>query len=54
MGKETVPRSPHKKPITTIALPRIPEGVRVPTNLLGYVEKLRYSNHDVTDTDKFP
>jgi hypothetical protein len=21
--------------------------------LLGYVEKLRYSNHDVTDTDKF-
>jgi hypothetical protein len=23
-------------------------------NLLGHVEKLRYSDHDVTDTDKFP
>jgi hypothetical protein len=33
---------------------RIPEGVRVKSDLLGYVEKLKYSDHDVTDTDKFP
>jgi hypothetical protein len=32
----------------------IPEGVRITTNMLGHVEKLRYSDHDVTDTDKFP
>jgi hypothetical protein len=50
-GKETVPRSPCKKPTTKIVLPRIPEGVHVPKNLLGYVEKLRYSDHNVTDTD---
>jgi hypothetical protein len=25
----------------------------VKTNLLGYVEKLKYSYHDVTETDKF-
>jgi hypothetical protein len=26
----------------------------VKSDLLGYVEKLKYSDHDVTDTDKFP
>jgi hypothetical protein len=29
------------------------EGVRIAGNMLGHVEKLRYSDHDVIDTDKF-
>jgi hypothetical protein len=49
-----VPRSPHRQPVAAIVFPRIPEGVHVPANLLGHVEKLRYSDHDVTGTDKFP
>jgi hypothetical protein len=48
-----VPRSPCKQPTATIIFPCIPEGVRIKANLLGHVEKLRYSDHDVTDTNKF-
>ena len=51
--KHTIPRSPCKQTTTTIVFPRIPEGVRVKEDLLGYVEKLKYSHHDVMDTDKF-
>jgi hypothetical protein len=52
-GKEVVEISPRRKASTTIVLPHILEGVHVTSNLLGHVEKLRYSDHDVTDTNKF-
>jgi hypothetical protein len=52
--KPTVPRSPRKQPATTIVFLRIPEGVRVKVDLLGYVENIEYSDHDVMDTDKVP
>jgi hypothetical protein len=52
--KQQVPRSPRKKPVTSIVLSRIPEGLWVKSDLLGYVEKLKYSNHDVMETKKFP
>ena len=29
-------------------------GVRVKPDLLGQVEKLKYSDNDITNTDKFP
>jgi hypothetical protein len=51
--KQQVPRSPRKQPITTLILPRIPDGVRVESGLLGKIDKLKYSDHDVADTDKF-
>jgi hypothetical protein len=53
-GKHAVPRSPRKQTATTIFLSHIPEGVRIAGNMLGHVEKLRYSDHDVTKMDKFP
>jgi hypothetical protein len=43
----------HARNPSTIVFPHIPEGVWVKSDLLGYVEKLKYSDHDVTDTDKF-
>jgi len=51
--KQQVPKTPRKQPIAAIVLPRIPEGVRVKSNLLGYVENIKYSDHDVTNTNKF-
>jgi hypothetical protein len=51
--KHTVPRSLRKQPDVTIILSCIPEGVQVKVDLLGYVEKIKYSNHDLMDTDKF-
>jgi hypothetical protein len=53
-GKQVVPRSPCRQATTTIVLPCILEGVRITGNMLGHMEKLRYSYHDVTDMDKFP
>jgi hypothetical protein len=53
-GNQPVARSPCRKVATTIVLPRILEGVCITTNLLGCVEKLWYSDHNVTDMDKFP
>jgi hypothetical protein len=47
-------RSPCRQAATTIVLPCIPEGVQAMPNLLGCVERLRYSDHDVADVDKFP
>jgi hypothetical protein len=52
--KQMVPRSPHRKSTATIVFPCMPEGVSVKEDLLGYVKKLRYSDHDVMDTNKFP
>jgi hypothetical protein len=52
--KIQIPRSPRKKPAAEIVLPRIPEGVQVGPDLLGYIGKLKYSDHDVADEDKFP
>jgi hypothetical protein len=47
-------RSPCRQDATTIVLPHIPEGVQATPNLLGCMERLRYSDHDVADVDKFP
>jgi hypothetical protein len=38
---------------TTIVFPHILEGVHVVGNLLGHVEKLWYSYHDVIEIEKF-
>jgi hypothetical protein len=51
--KQQVPRSPHKKPITSIILLRIPDGVWVKSDLLGFVERIKYSEHNVMDTENF-
>jgi hypothetical protein len=51
--KIQIPRSPRKKPATEIILPWIPDGVQVGPDLLGYIGKLKYSDHDVADEDKF-
>jgi hypothetical protein len=52
--KQLVPRSPCKQGATTIVLSCIPEGVNIAGNMLGHVEKLRYSNNDMMDTKHFP
>jgi hypothetical protein len=44
---------PRKKPATEIVLPRIPEGVQVGPELLGHIEKLKYSDQNVAYEDKF-
>jgi len=46
-------RSPRKQPDTSIVLPCIPEGVPATPTLLGCIERLRYADHDVSDTKKF-
>jgi hypothetical protein len=51
--KIQIPRSPHKKPAAKIILLRIPEGVQVGPDLLGHIGKLKYSDQDVADEDKF-
>ena len=51
--KIQIPRSPRKKPVAEIVLPRILDGVQVGPDLLGYIGKLKYSEHDVADEDKF-
>jgi hypothetical protein len=52
--KQQVPRSPRKQPVATLILPHITDGVQVESGLLGHIDKLKYSDHDVADTDKFP
>jgi hypothetical protein len=52
--KQQVPRSPRKQPVVGIVFPHIPDGVWVKSNFPGHVEKLKYSNHDVTDKKNFP
>jgi hypothetical protein len=52
-NKQQVPRSPRKQPVVALVLLRIPKGVWVKSDLLGYVKRIKYSDHDVTDIDKF-
>jgi hypothetical protein len=35
-------------------LPQIPESVIVVEDMLGFVPKLKYADHDVTEVAKFP
>jgi hypothetical protein len=53
-GKQTVQRSPCKQKEVTLTLPCIPEGVKILPGILGCVDKLKYSDHDIADRDKFP
>jgi hypothetical protein len=53
-GNNPFMRSPCKQPEASIVLPCIPEGVQATPGLLGCIEKLRYADHDVSDTRKFP
>jgi hypothetical protein len=53
-GKHEAPMSLCKQDTTVIVLLCILEGVHIIENMLGHVEKLWYSYHDVTDTEKFP
>jgi hypothetical protein len=52
-GKKPVAISPCRKAASTIFFPHILEGACVASNLLGHVENLQYSDHDVIETDKF-
>jgi hypothetical protein len=45
---------PQKKPAAEIVLPHTPEGIQVDSQLLGHVEKLKSSDHDVADERKYP
>jgi hypothetical protein len=47
-------QSPRRQPYATIVLQHIPEGVETMTTLIGCVEKLRYSDHNVVDARQFP
>jgi hypothetical protein len=38
----------------TLVTPNIPEGVIIDEDMLGKVPQLRYADHDITDTEKFP
>jgi hypothetical protein len=37
-----------------IVMPKIPEGVKVDDEMVGGVDTIRYSDHDVADAVKFP
>jgi hypothetical protein len=37
-----------------IVMPKIPKGVKTDDNMVGGVDSLKYSNHDVSDAIKFP
>jgi hypothetical protein len=49
-----MPRTPTKQNEITLSLPQIPNEFNVVGDLLGCVNKVKYYDHDVTDTDKFP
>ena len=51
--KQLVHISQCKQLEVMITLPCILEGVTIVPNIVGCVEKIRYSGHDVTDKDKF-
>jgi hypothetical protein len=51
--KQQVPRSPCKQPVVAIVFPCIQDGVQVKSDLMGHLKKLKYSDHDVTNTYKF-
>jgi predicted ATP-dependent serine protease len=52
-GKQPIVRSPHKHLNSSIVLPRILEGVQATPSLLGCIERLQYTDRDVSDTIKF-
>jgi hypothetical protein len=52
--KRKTPGAPSKQTSVEIMLPHIPDVVIVVEDMLGKVEKLKYADHDVTDTTKFP
>jgi hypothetical protein len=37
-----------------IVMPKIPKGVKTNDNMVGGVDSLKYSDHDVSDAIKFP
>ena len=51
--KQSMHISQCKQLEVMITLPCILEGVIILTNIVGCLEKIRYSGHDVTDKDKF-
>ena len=51
--KQSVHISQCKQLEVMITLPCILEGVTILPNIVGCIEKIRYSGHDVTDKDKF-
>ena len=56
-GNENMKQSMHitqcKQLEVMITLPCILEGVTILPNIVGCIEKIRYSGHDVIDKDKF-
>jgi hypothetical protein len=52
--KQQVPRPPRKQPIIALVFPCILDGVQVKPDFLGHIENLKYLDHDVANTDKFP
>jgi hypothetical protein len=40
--------------VVEITLPHLPDVVVVVEDMLGKVPKLKYADHDITDTKKFP
>jgi len=51
--KQSVHISQCKQLEVMITLPCILEGVTILPNIVGCIEKIRYSGHDVIDKDKF-
>ena len=52
-GKHLLQIFLHKQPEVMITLPHIPERVTIVPNIIGCVEKLRYSENDVVDKEIF-
>lgn len=44
----------QKKPKYTIVMSDIPLGVEIQGNLLGKISRMKYDDHDLADTKKFP
>jgi len=53
-GKHTVQRSLRKQKEAMLTLLHIPEGVTILPGILGCLDKLKYSDHDVKYMDTFP
>jgi hypothetical protein len=49
-----MPRTPTKRKELTLSFPKIQDVIIIVGDMLGFVNKLRYSDHDVKDTEKFP
>jgi hypothetical protein len=52
--KQPIQISPHKQTKVSIVLPHITKGVQAAPGLPRFVEKLRYVDHNVSDTSNFP